>query len=108
MIDLARARRIRHGLERLTEIVGTNSRLAARARAWLVVEEKEDAMVQDATVTIRLPQDLLDRAEKLIPRLEKQGALAATRVSKAVVIRLALLRGLDAIESELKASRKRS
>lgn len=64
-------------------------------------------MTQDAALTIRLPQELLDRAERLIPLLESHGPLAATRVSKAVVIRLALMRGLDELERDVRGQKSR-
>ena len=56
----------------------------------------------DPGTQVRLPDELLDRAEALraavratLPELRAVGA-----VSRATVIRLALLRGLDALERE--------
>ena len=106
MIDLVRARRVRHDLDRLTEITGADRDLDMRTRAWLAEQATEDTMAQEVSVTLRLAPELLDRAERLVSKLEGQGPLAATRVSRSTVIRLAMLRGLDAIERELKTGKK--
>lgn len=57
-----------------------------------------DAMV----VGLRFEKDLLKRADSLIPKL-KRGELAAVgSVSRNMVLRLAVIRGLDALEAEYK------
>lgn len=57
-----------------------------------------DAMV----VGLRFERDVLKRADALIPKL-KRGELAAVGVvSRNMVLRLAVLRGLAALEAEYK------
>jgi hypothetical protein len=51
-----------------------------------------------------LPQDLLDRADRLVPKLQNNTELRASgEVTRSVVLRLALLRGLDELEKGTKA-----
>jgi len=59
-------------------------------------------MANDATITLRLPVDDLDRADELVPLLEQVPTLRAARVSRSLVLRLALATGLDALEQEYK------
>jgi len=56
----------------------------------------------DAATQLRLPSDALARAEALIPALAKDPMLRAAGrgVSRSVVLRLAVLRGLDSLEAE--------
>ncbi len=93
-----RARRIRANLDRLTELVGADSRLSGR-----LSEHLEDEMAK-AYAPVKLPPDLLDRAEALRPYLDKRRDLIAYgRLTRTAVIRLALVRGLDDLERELVA-----
>ena len=57
-------------------------------------------MPHEEQVSIRLPSDLVKRAEKLVPRLEKETEFAAWRISRAAVLRLAVARGLEALEEQ--------
>lgn len=53
---------------------------------------------------VRIPTDLLERADALIPvvRADRDlGSLAAGRVSRAAVVRLALVEGLDVLAARL-------
>ena len=56
-------------------------------------------MPNDVAISLRLPQELLDRAERLIPYLAANKHMGS-RVSRAVAIREALMRGLDELEEE--------
>jgi hypothetical protein len=50
---------------------------------------------------IRLPQDMIDRIEALIPKLERDPRIAAKgRVTFALTLRIALQRGLEDLERE--------
>jgi hypothetical protein len=51
-------------------------------------------------VSIRLPEAWLERAEKLSRKLKDDPAHGVSRVSRAYVLRLALLRGIEALEAE--------
>jgi predicted DNA-binding protein len=58
-------------------------------------------MAPALTTSLRLPQELLDRADALIPLLGKHAsAQASGELVRSDVLRLALSRGLDALESE--------
>ena len=70
-------------------------------------------MADSSIVTLRLPKSLLQRADALIPTLRSNGDIFVVgRLSRSVVLRLAVLRGLEAMESSApkpapKASKKR-
>jgi hypothetical protein len=59
--------------------------------------------MSDATIiTLRLPKSLVDRADTLIDQLaEDEEALLLGRVSRSIVLRLAVLRGLEALEGQV-------
>lgn len=107
-VDLPRARRARDALDALLQ---NNPALAERTARWARGElpgpTVEDLMgrpkqITEGQVQVRLPGDLLARAEALVPVLT--AAVPDLRawgpVSRAAVIRVALLRGLDALEAE--------
>lgn len=56
-------------------------------------------MDNDVAISLRLPQELLDRAGALVHYLSTY-KLRGARVSRAGAIREALLRGLDELEEE--------
>jgi len=65
--------------------------------AW----ELKGARMATPPVSIRLGQDILDRADALIDKVSNFPELAmVTEAKRAHVIRLAVLRGLDALEQE--------
>lgn len=56
-------------------------------------------MSESTIVTLRLPKSLVDRADALIPKLEQDpGMQIMGRVSRSIVLRLAVLRGLEELE----------
>jgi hypothetical protein len=58
-------------------------------------------MSDSSIITLRLPQALLDRADQLIDRLSRdEEAVLLGRVSRSIVLRLALLRGLEQLEGQ--------
>jgi len=69
---------------------------------------KETAVVAgkgtaDARVSIRVPREVLRRAEGLRPRIARDRSVAMLgKVTQSTVLKLALLRGLDALEAEYK------
>lgn len=59
-------------------------------------------MSDNLITTLRLPQSLIDRADALIDRLaENEEALLLGRVSRSIVLRLAVLRGLEQLEQQV-------
>jgi len=64
-------------------------------------------MSNDSSVMLRLPSDLLDRARRLVPLIsDDPTASAFGRVTRAAVLRLAIIRGLAVLEDEF-VERKR-
>jgi hypothetical protein len=56
-------------------------------------------MADSSIVTLRLPKSLLSRADALIPKLRENSEIFVVgRLSRSVVLRLAVLRGLEAME----------
>jgi hypothetical protein len=70
-------------------------------------------MADSSIVTLRLPKSLLQRADALIPTLRSNSDIFVVgRLSRSVVLRLAVLRGLEAMETSspkapVKAAKKR-
>jgi hypothetical protein len=57
-------------------------------------------MADSSIVTLRLPKSLLQRADALIPKLrDKSDIFVVGRLSRSVVLRLAVLRGLETMEA---------
>jgi len=57
-------------------------------------------MADSSIVTLRLPKSLLQRADALIPTLRANSEIFVVgRLSRSVVLRLAVLRGLETMES---------
>ena len=61
---------------------------------------KGKAGIQGSQVAIRVEADLLARAAALAERMAQTPDLRAFRVSRASVLRLAMIRGLDALEKD--------
>ena len=52
-------------------------------------------------LSLRLTPDLIQRIDKLRPKIAKDPAVAGlTRVTRSVVVRRALLRGVEVLEQE--------
>jgi hypothetical protein len=58
-------------------------------------------------ILFRLPEDMLERIDSLVPQLARRPELRAWgRASRAAVMRLLLLKGLEVIEAELRHERE--
>lgn len=58
-------------------------------------------MADSSIVTLRLPKSLLQRADALIPTLRSNSDIFVVgRLSRSVVLRLAVLKGLESMEEE--------
>jgi hypothetical protein len=54
-------------------------------------------------LSVRVSPETLKRADRLIPRLSRDPAITAIgNVSRSTVVKLALMRGLEALEAEYK------
>lgn len=102
-VDLARVRRARADLEALlAEHPEIRDRTAAFLAGEPTPEDLEALMAQRPGQPVKMPAELLDRIDSFVPRLEKYPEiLAYGRVSRASVIRLALTKGLEALERDL-------
>ena len=62
-------------------------------------------MSDSTIVTLRLPQSLVDRADALIAKLrDDDQMLMVGRVSRSIVLRLSVLKGLEALEEQVAES----
>lgn len=62
-------------------------------------------MAESTIVTLRLPKSLVERADALIPQLREDDQMVVVgRVSRSIVLRLAVLKGLTALEAQVAAS----
>lgn len=60
-------------------------------------------MADGVQISIRVPKDALKRAETLRSKVAKDKTLAAVgKVTRSTVLRLAFMRGLEALEREYK------
>lgn len=88
---------------RLRDLLIDNPQLAERTSDMLNGDlpcpDLEEAMGNDVQITLRVPADLLDRADALVPAMEGDDEInTLTRVARSTVLRLALLRGLQNLE----------
>lgn len=105
VVNLARERRIRGLMTDLRRMFAASPGLAQRTGAMLrgelaAPDLEEEQMVNEMQLSVRLPEDLLKRLEKMETKMAKNPELAAFRVSRQSVLRLALMRGLDVLEAE--------
>lgn len=105
VVDLDRERRVRVQLNGLRDLLADDPDLAERTQEMLAGElpcsDLEDEMTERPLESVRLPSDLMERAEALVPLMKQDGELAAFgRVSKSAVVRLALHRGLVSLEDQ--------
>lgn len=109
-VDLARERRVRDRVAELHALLDGNAALAVRTFAALdgslPCPDLEDApMPPRPDHVCRVPADLWTRADRLCPSLATAPALRAWgRVTPSAVVRLALLRGLEALEADARAN----
>ncbi len=64
-------------------------------------------MVNDRQVVIRVPSDTVDRAERVARALAGRPEYAGMRMTWTTVLRLAMLRGLDGLDAEVRPKRGR-
>ena len=105
-LDLARTLAVRRQFADLRALLDGDPKLAERTRAVLAGElscpELEDPKMNgaDEQISIRVPEGTQDRAEALIPALDGEAEFRAFRCTKSAILRLAIMRGLDLLESE--------
>lgn len=114
VVDLARERRIRAALNEVRSLTSLNvdryrGALAGSLPIARPGSDTLEALVPDTASrppAARLPADLLQRADDLVPLLAARPDLAGYgRVSRSAVVRIALARGLDALAAELAPKR---
>lgn len=57
-------------------------------------------MGNDVQIPVRLPTEIVERAEALVPKMERDPKRLGWRVSRSSVLREALIRGLEVLEGE--------
>lgn len=58
-------------------------------------------MKHNASITMRLPKEILDRAENLIPLMQDESELgSAANIKRSMILRMALNKGLEALEQK--------
>ena len=59
------------------------------------------------TLSLRLPEEIIARADKLCSRVFGVPEMGSTGLSRAAVLRIAIARGLDVLEEEFPERRKK-
>lgn len=57
----------------------------------------------DAQIMLRIPTAAVERADRLVEQLRARAEYQAFNLTRSAVLRLAVLRGLDALEAEQSA-----
>jgi hypothetical protein len=71
--------------------------------APLATKKGSPAREADPTLNVRIPRALLARIDELVPHLQDHRVFALnTQVSRSDAVRLAILRGVEALEVETK------
>ena len=103
-VDLAR---VRAALARLDALVASGALDPDRTARWMAGDLEEGPPMttsDDVPTSVRLPRALLDRAEALAPKLERNPEIRAMvsprGVSRSIVLRLAVERGIAALEGD--------
>jgi hypothetical protein len=57
-------------------------------------------MSNDAALSMRLPNELLERVDALVPVLQRQAEFSVWKISRPQVVRIALSFGLEHLEAK--------
>jgi hypothetical protein len=95
VVGSPRERRLRGLLGEWGALLAAGAVEAGRTEALLAGTLEAAAPMDETPTTLRLPRDLLDRAE----RLAEDGLGTGARVSRSLVLRRAVELGLDALDS---------
>jgi hypothetical protein len=63
--------------------------------------------MNEKQISLRLPEDLLARIEKLVPKLAKDPDYSLWRVSRGATMRLALQTGVEELEAKYSGKKTR-
>lgn len=106
VVDLPRARAALDALER-TILDNPDPAFRERTRAFLAGELPAGGpAMRSKPAPFRVSAEALARADALLPYLAELPALAGEEVTRSMVLRLALTRGLAALEAEAATARK--
>lgn len=61
---------------------------------------------RDRQIALRVNQETIDRAERLAPLMQRRPEWEPFRMTASAAMRVALLKGLDQLEAELKGGRR--
>jgi len=114
VVDLARERRIRSNMAELRAVLAADAELDVRTRTTLAGDLPCPAMEvvpmddERVSLTLRVPKAYLTRANDVLAKLDKLyhgpdplGLWNSVRMSRSLVIRAALARGLESLEEEV-------
>ena len=114
VVDLARERRIRSNMAELCALLQADATLDGRTRITLDGDlpcpamEVEPMTDERVSLTLRVPESYLTRADDVLAKLDKLrrgpdplGLWDSVRMSRSLVIRAALGRGLESLEEEV-------
>jgi len=78
---------------------------AAGLTIYQKMNEETEMAEHDRQLMIRVPEEIIDRADALIPSMEKEQSerMLPARVSRSAVMRVALQKGLEQLEAEYEA-----
>lgn len=93
--DLVRERRILANLSELQRLLNEDPTRARRFYTWIAEQEGDE--MNEKAITLRLPTDLLEQADALVPIIGAYEDFQAVRVTRSTVIRMALMRGIAAL-----------
>ena len=103
-IDLDRERRVRGRLAELRTLLSDDPGLATRTLHALdgrIPAPDLEILVNDKHVNVRLPADMVDRLDRLVPLVAADPRYRPFgRVTRSTVLRLAVEHGLGPLEAE--------
>lgn len=106
-VDLDRERRVRARLAELRALLADDPGLAARtldALTGRIPAPDLEITVNDKHVNVRLPADMVDRLDRLLPLVAADPRYRPFgRVTRSTVLRLAVEHGLGSLEAEYAA-----
>ena len=114
VVDLDRERRVRANLAELRDLLTTDADLAERTDALLAgvlpCPDMEDSPMTDdrVSLTVRVLASYLERADAVLAKMDSLyrgpdplGLWGSVRLSRSLVLRSALARGLEVLEREV-------
>lgn len=97
--------RVREALDQMESTLEKHPEIRERTAAYLAGELQAEEDMPEMT-TVKLPKELVKRADKLISFLQQTDVGHAVKVTRSVVIRVALGKGFELLEQEAAEAKK--